>query len=154
MVNSLRKLQRLSGRDQLLLVKAWLLLPATVLLLRILGLRGCQRVLARLAGSPPEPNQRPGAQLESCIAAGRLVRAAARFSPLRAACLPQSLTLLRLLRRKGVVVELRIGVRTEAGRLGAHAWVEYQGCPLNDDMAIAERFHPFVALHDLAGERA
>ena len=153
-MNKLRKLQNLSWRERLLLVQAWLLLPVIVLILRWFGLRGCQRVLARFAGSPTEPEHRPAAQLESCVTAGFLVRVAARYSLLSATCLPQSLTLWWLLQRQGVVADLRIGVRTEAGGLDAHAWVEYQGRPLNDERTVADRFHPFVAACDSAGEKA
>ena len=46
----------------------------------------------------------------------------------RASCLPQALAAEALLMRGGRRVELRIGVvKTERGRLVAHAWVESGG---------------------------
>jgi hypothetical protein len=51
--------------------------------------------------------------------------------PGRARCLEQSLTLLACLRRRGVLAELRLGVRPY--RFRAHAWVELDGVVLNDD---------------------
>jgi len=152
-VSKLRKLRKLSGRERLLLAQAWLLLPVIALCLRLFGLRRCQRVLARCAGAPIQPQHEPAVRLASCVTAGHLVRAAARYSLLGANCLPQSLTLWWLLQRRGVGVVLRIGARTEAGRLDAHAWVEYQGRPLDDDGTIAERFHPFVAPRDSGGDK-
>ena len=52
---------------------------------------------------------------------------------LRLRCLTRSLALARMLGRRGVATELRIGVRTEEGVLQAHAWIECMGRPLNDD---------------------
>ena len=44
--------------------------------------------------------------------------------PWRRTCLKRSAVLYHLLRREGVLVELRIGVRRgPAGQLGAHAWL-------------------------------
>jgi hypothetical protein len=39
--------------------------------------------------------------------------------------------------------DLRIGVRLIEGRLEAHAWVEYQGKPINDTQDVSERFAAF-----------
>jgi len=51
----------------------------------------------------------------------------ARLVPL-ASCLTQALTTLVLMRRAGLVPELRIGAaRDELGQFKAHAWVEYEG---------------------------
>jgi hypothetical protein len=75
---------------------------------------------------------------------GRLVNIAARYGPARAACLTRSLVLLRVLRQLGMTAELRIGVRGLRDReLDAHAWVEYNGRPLNDRDTIAEDFATF-----------
>ena len=46
----------------------------------------------------------------------------------RATCLPQALAAEALLTRGGLAAELQIGVmKTEAGKLLAHAWVESEG---------------------------
>jgi hypothetical protein len=55
---------------------------------------------------------------------------AAAFVPFRAICLEQSLALYLLLRRRGVPAVLRIGVRPYP--FTAHAWVELDGEPLNE----------------------
>jgi hypothetical protein len=50
----------------------------------------------------------------------------------RASCLARSLTLGRLLNRRGAEARLRIGVRTGGEQLAAHAWVEWMDRVLDD----------------------
>ena len=64
-------------------------------------------------------------------------------------CLTQSLALARLLARRGIETDVRIGIRTDGGRLLAHAWVEWTGRTLNDRPANVQRFSAFSRL---AGE--
>ncbi len=62
-------------------------------------------------------------------------------------CLPRSLALQRMLARRGIASELRIGVRKEsngAGGIAAHAWVEVDGVPLGEPQAIEERFQKLL----------
>lgn len=73
------------------------------------------------------------------------VAMAAAFFPGRAECLEQSLTLYLLLRRRGVAVELRLGVQPYP--FAAHAWVEHDGVPLNDR---AEMLTSYVRLPSFA----
>ena len=61
-----------------------------------------------------------------------LVNVAANRFPAPMRCLARSLALARLLARRGVATDLKIGVRRETGQLEAHAWVEWQGQTLND----------------------
>lgn len=62
--------------------------------------------------------------------AGRVAVVAA-FFPGRALCLEQSLALYWLLRRRGVAARLRVGVHPAP--FAAHAWIEYEGVPVNED---------------------
>jgi hypothetical protein len=55
----------------------------------------------------------------------------AAFFPGRALCLEQSLALYWLLRRRGVSARLRVGVHPAP--FTAHAWIEYDGAPVNED---------------------
>jgi hypothetical protein len=59
--------------------------------------------------------------------AARLVDAAAAFYPLNATCLKKSLILVRILARRGIRAELRLGVRKVDGEFSAHAWVVCDG---------------------------
>lgn len=70
----------------------------------------------------------------------RLARAGALY-PGRALCLEQSLALFGLLRLQGVDVRFRLGVRPHP--FAAHAWVEYQGHPINDVSEHIRLFSPF-----------
>ena len=54
-------------------------------------------------------------------------------------CLPKSLALAWMLRRRGVSAAVRIGVRT-AGGFEAHAWVEVEGVALPAPDGAADRF--------------
>jgi hypothetical protein len=66
------------------------------------------------------------------------VAVAAAFFPGRAVCLEQSLALYVLLRRRGVPAELSLGV--QAYPFQAHAWVELNGEPVNEDAETVEKF--------------
>lgn len=124
---------------RLLLVRALVALPLMALGLRVLGVRRMLAFAERAA-----PSDRPGADERDVVrATSRLVAAAARHGPYRASCLPMALTLKRLLGRRGIATELRIGVAPVRGELDAHAWLEYRGQPLIDGPDVHGRFHSF-----------
>ena len=138
------KAWRLSAAERSALAQALALLPLTALALRVVGFRRCQAMLARLApvaASPPGRDE--VAVLGQARAVARMVEAAARRGPYRATCLPRSLALWWLLRRRGIDGDLRIGVRKEPGRFEAHAWVELRGVVLNDRDDVRARFAAF-----------
>ena len=58
-------------------------------------------------------------------------------------CLERAIVARIVLRRRGVDVDLRIGVNRMAGETEAHAWLEFMGQPLDDRAAT------FVTLKDL-----
>jgi hypothetical protein len=138
MTGKLSKFLALSGAEKVLFLKAVMLLPVFWLGLRRYGLA---RFQARLERSPLVARQAP--RLEELAAFGRLVNAAARYSIAPATCLTRSLLLRWLLRRRGVDTDLRIGVQLVEGKLDAHAWVEYEGVPINDAPDVARRFAAF-----------
>jgi hypothetical protein len=69
-----------------------------------------------------------------------LVATAANHHVIRVPCLARSLALARILARRGVDAEVRVGVRPEPGGLAAHAWVEWRGRALNEDAHVHDRF--------------
>ena len=71
------------------------------------------------------------------------VAVAGAFFPGRAVCLEQSLAIYLLLRRRGVPAELRLGVTPSPFQ--AHAWVEVDGAPVNEDPETVARFLPMPA---------
>jgi hypothetical protein len=138
MTGKLAKFLALSGAEKRFFLKAVILLPVFWLGLRLYGLA---RFQARLERSPLVARQEP--KLEELAALGRLVNAAAHYTFAPGTCLTRSLLLRRLLRRRGINADLRIGVRFVQGKLDAHAWVEYQGIPINDKQDVAQRFAAF-----------
>ncbi len=137
------RVRRLPGADRRLLAAALVMLPLTALALRLLGLRRWQAALARFAAVRGGPAADDAVVIGRGRAAARLVDAAARRGAYRATCLPRSLVLWWLLRRRGIAADLRIGVRKLAGEFQAHAWVEYRGVALNDGDDVSERYARF-----------
>jgi len=135
-----RKWRELSPSERRLLLATLAILPAVAGAIRLFGLR---RICQALSGSAAV---KPGACAEDAAEAQavcRLVEIAARRGAGRPTCLARSVTLRWLLLRRGIDSTLRIGVRTLAGCIEAHAWVEQAGRVLNDTEDVRERFAPF-----------
>jgi hypothetical protein len=104
--------------------------------------RGFGRTVDLLAARSTRPPRRAAegealdvAEAVSLVAARRLVGGS---------CLPRSLVLWFLLRRRGIDAELVVGAGpAEGGPLPAHAWVEVDGDPLDDDPDVRRRFGSF-----------
>jgi hypothetical protein len=73
---------------------------------------------------------------------GRIVRRTLSVVPADTRCLAQSLTLTRMLARRGIESRLVIGVMP-GERFAAHAWVEHEGVPL---LPPGGRFEELVTL--------
>lgn len=128
---------RISERRTFLL--ALFCLPIVWVALRAIGLRRLQTFLLRLPA--------PGANActrDEALRIATLVGIAARRVPFPTTCLTRAMLLGWMLRRTGSMCELRIGVRLQEGALSAHAWIEYQGAPLNERADIGEQFLPFA----------
>lgn len=136
----LRRFLGWSGQQRWAFVVALVLNPLFAALGRGQGFRravALSRRLVRLPGRRVRPTD--------AVAVAEAVKVAARRRVVGVVCLPESLTLLTLLRRRGIAAELRIGVAT-AGPFAAHAWVEVDGRPVNDTADVAERFAVFERL--------
>lgn len=138
------RLRRFSELDQPargMFLRATALLPFVCASLRIRGFRKTQALLQkRFSEARDYAGPAPGsiAQLTA-----RMVRAAVRHGFGHPTCLEQSLVLWWLLRRQGIVSDLRIGVRRAGGKFQAHAWVEYAGAALNQVDAAHEHYAAF-----------
>lgn len=138
MSNKFGKFLALSGVERRLFLTAILWSPLFSFGLRIFGI---ERMLSWIDRVPLDRSKAlPQAQLPSIVA---LTNSAARIAPGSSTCLTRSLLLHWLLRRRGVVSNLRIGVQLMEGRLDAHAWVEVAGMPINDVQDVALRYTPF-----------
>jgi hypothetical protein len=137
-VNFLRKLRSLRPVGRRILLQAACALPLVALALRLFGFARVYAALGRWTG-----HARPPADRRAWVEGTRhLIRYLAEQGPYRGNCLSQSLVLWWLLRRRGIEADLRFGVRTEEGQLHAHAWVEYQGQPLNAPGQV-QKYVPF-----------
>lgn len=104
--------------------------------LRAFGLRRTVRWVRRVVGERPEA-ARPGLITDVAHAVAK----AAAFYPGRAQCLEQSLVLYWVLRRRGVEARLRVGVQPFP--FTAHAWVEHNGHPINEQEDFVTQLAPF-----------
>ena len=122
------------GRRRLPTVVGTLIRLITVqALLKTVGLR---RTVRLVAGSP---QRRPGCRLEGeARQAAAAVRTAATLYPIKTACLEQSLCVLWILRRLGADARLRLGVVPFP--LRAHAWVEYDKVPINEEAEVVASY--------------
>ena len=76
----------------------------------------------------------PDEQRYAAMRLGRAVMLILATLPTDRRCLVRSLTLIALLARRGIPARLVLGVRPDSSeRLGAHAWVEYEGVAVTPD---------------------
>ncbi len=141
-MKKLRKYLALSAVGRAIVLRSLLLLPAVAALLRARGMERTRAWLDRLgplaAGDASALAPREIATLVD--AAGAL---------LQARCLPRSLVLWHFLRDRAASAEIRLGVAKRAdGGLSAHAWVEFDGAPLNEGSDLSARY---AVLPSLAG---
>jgi hypothetical protein len=127
----LRRFSALTLPAQGLFVRAVFLLPAITIFLRFCGFRSTQKFLQYFLD--PSLKTQPDAAVESRVSlTARMVRAAARNSPIHSTCLERSLSLWWLLARQGITTQFRIGVRKEGEQFKAHAWVERDGAAIGE----------------------
>jgi hypothetical protein len=120
-----RRLSLLRAAGLLCLVRGCLL---------VLGLGRTLSVIRKLSREAP-PSQDALAWAKDLAS---VVRRAAVIVPLRTQCLEQSLSLLFLTRRVGVPAELRLGV--VPAPFMAHAWLELDATPVNDEAEFLRMF--------------
>ena len=114
-------------------------LLAVALGLRLLGFARLRRLLRTPS---PAPAPLTSAETEEARRLAAAIERAAGFRVFRVSCLPRAMLLERLLARRGIGAELRIGVLRDGARVRAHAWVECVGLTLDPDPAAADRFAP------------
>ena len=71
-----------------------------------------------------------------------LVELAARNHLYPMSCLRRALVLQRMLSRRGIPTQLRIGARKEPSGLAAHAWLEFAGQPVGEPDDVTAHFVP------------
>lgn len=136
LLRKIRSFRSLPACERHCYLSALLLLPVVDISLRLFAWTRCQRWAERWARPAPTADQTYPAPRRIAW----LVERAARHCPWPATCLRRSLLLWAFLRRSGVASELRLGFRNPGGQFEAHAWVEWNGVPLNDTPDVRSRY--------------
>jgi hypothetical protein len=106
------------------------------------SLRDVLRKSERNAGKSTAPAEEADVM---CARAGRVVRRVYRAFPIWNTCLRRSLVLHRMLRKRGIAADFRIGIGKDGERLLGHAWVESDGNPILDN-EVAARFRALPSI--------
>lgn len=118
-------------------VEAYLVLTATKLQLMVAPRSLVERAVAR-----EDAAEHTGAAASIDERFVRSFAVASGIHFLRPNCLPRSLSLWRMLRRRGIDAVVRIGAKMTQRRLDGHAWVEVGGTVVNDRPDVAREFTP------------
>jgi hypothetical protein len=143
MMQRFRQFRRLSGFERGVVLEALIGLPIAWLAVRLLGFRICRATFEKphVAAQNSKSREADTLNIARRIAHLDAVTAANLF--FLTTCLEQSLVLCRMLRRRGLNADLRIGARKEADRFEAHAWVEVEGNVVDGGGTEHLHFRPF-----------
>lgn len=123
--------QRLSWPERVRIAGLALLLVPIHASLLTFGYARTRQWLERLS-TAPDPRPPSSSDLTEACQLAELASIAGRHGLVNASCLRQSLLVHFLLRRKGLVPALMLGVRRRGSEMGAHAWVQL------GDMALSQ----------------
>jgi hypothetical protein len=96
---------------------------------RVVSVRRTRAALGRWAGSPRPPASEAIGEIR---AARRSLAMVKNATGIAGTCLSRSFALWAILRRRGVETQLQIGYRKRADAFEGHAWLEYEGHPINE----------------------
>jgi len=144
-----RRFWRLKPAERRIVLEAAATLSATWVGLRVFGFRRWNATIERFtleksagAGWCNASRVNPSTG-DTASAIAMKLDLVGRHLFFRTNCLERSLALRWLLRRRGIVTELRIGARKESALFEAHAWIELGGVVLNDPDEAHLHFAPF-----------
>lgn len=140
------------------------LLPQTVLLpvailagIRLGGVARTQKWLRSWSAAPNVLTPVAGDTRRIISEALRAQRVVRRWSGVGGSCLVRSFTLWALLRKRGLETQIRIGMRKRKNATEGHAWVEYEGKPINEtgaEVATYSVYHESIAFDAWRGKKA
>ncbi len=128
-MGQLEKFVALDTAEKVLLLKAWFLLGYYRVAILLVSFKRLASQLQHHPLAMPPPALQPD-QRDEAVAIGRLVAAAARFTPWQSLCLTQVLVVQRLLAKRNIPGQFYLGVRRGCERtddptgLSAHAWLQ------------------------------
>jgi hypothetical protein len=138
-----RSFWRLSKAERKLALEAGAALAGAWLGVRVTGPNDWRARFESLGACDKAENLPADVAIKAAREITRLANAAARHLPLRTTCLERALATRRMLRRRGIRAELRIGARKNAAIFEAHAWLEVCGMPIADEANEVQGFVPF-----------
>jgi hypothetical protein len=143
-----RRFSALDPEARKLFLRAAALLPFVGMSLHTRGYKKTQGWLQRRLESRKARAIIVGASDEFVRTTCRMVRAAEHYGFTRSTCLEESLALWYLLGQQNIISRIRVGVRSQAGKFEAHAWVEYEGQALNQPEGLHRHYAPFESEFD------
>lgn len=146
MVHKFARFWQLLAAEQRLMLLIASMLPLLEVALRLFGFNTVYTTLHRFHPQHSTTTSTAAVSKPTTVIAhlNRRLRQVSRWHPWPGRCLAQSLMLWWLLRQRGIATDLRFGQRTENGRFAAHAWVEYEGQPINAGKDVSQLFFPFA----------
>jgi len=149
-----RRYRALDLEARRLFWRAVTLLTFTRLSLRLRGFKKTKAELQkRLSLNSPQGTVKQNSA-ETVQKTCRMVRAGAHYGVGRPSCLEESLVLWYLLQRQNIPARLRIGVQKLTEKFEAHAWVEFEGAPLNQAETVHQHYAAFEGeFSDAPGEQ-
>ena len=131
-ISRLGRFASLSRENKLLLLETLSLMAFVTLGFRLAGVRRTRAALGKWA---EKPRRETGAPLDRIRAARRSLAIVRRGTGIAGTCLSRSFALWAVLRRRGVETQLQIGYRKRGERFEGHAWLEFEGHPINEQTA-------------------
>lgn len=140
------RMRRLANVNPRLLVESLILLVIVRIAIPLRGVGATFRMASKVARLGRRSTRRNAEALppeDLWLAVNRI---AERF-PLATTCVPRSIALWVMLRRRGIPAEMRIGVSDGSAGFASHAWVEISGEPVGETKSSLESFLP-LAIED------
>ncbi|MBI5964687.1 MAG: lasso peptide biosynthesis B2 protein [Chloroflexi bacterium] len=122
--------------EWLILIEAWWLLLGFYLALRWLSYGRLNKLMPSAIGEGLTSSSR----LAYAERLKHLVEISSRLHLLHITCLVKSFALRWMLTRRGISVQLCIGIGKTSSEVHAHAWVEMAGVPIGEAADVADRF--------------
>lgn len=143
--NKIIFVQKLSFMEWVFLIEAWWILFGFYLALRWMSYNRLNKSM------PPQAKIffDSTSQLFFAERLKQLLEISSRLHLLRMTCLVKSSALRWMLLRRGIPVQVRIGVNKTSTGMHAHAWVELQGEPIGEAENVSERFTILESVEDM-----
>ena len=132
-------IRRLSLADKWLFFRAYILAVFTRGCIRLFGFKKTMKILSPFSALKKTDKY----QLVDIKQYHKLSVLSYRAGKYLFNCLAICIAYWVLLRRRGIITELKFGMVLEGDKLKAHSWLEYEGQPFTDGDEINIKYKPF-----------